>query len=1843
MPPAHSLPWDAFLGRAAVAETASKDVACDAAAAAAAAGMAFDRGFKGAARRFGRHAQSGVSYRGKTQKKGSAAKAAARGSADTEDASFTMAGERGGAAQKQPQEGQQQQQEQAYERQEQQEQPQQEQLQPLEQFPKELTSRWGGSILSWTWRRSCMRQHQPPKSEAAAAAAEAARAAAAICYRPPAPTSLALQLLLLLLPHDIAMRLVVGKSATQCRQHVQPQQGEQLSQKQQAQQVGSREPPLAFPKQQGGQEEQQQHQAASSVRQGASAEKADPALTVVAMSSAVGGSPGNPRLHGRGFVRGEELPAAFLRLHFNFASLDAGARIIASSSGTQHIKAVQRPDADTYMLVPCSVVPKYFVLSFSETLKIDYVAVQSFEIYANAFWHIQLLGADSYPTRQWRLLANLQTAADVSSELFNVKAECAALGSCWTKFLKVRLLTHHDEGSHYYCSLTSFQVFGATGVQFLETQILDERVSSSGRVMGAEAESVEEGTAADVSAADSASASAGAAEAAADPTRDMYSAGTQGVAFQSTQTAVPTSPVTSEQQHAMKQAALAENLTLEQRQAVTRPASGEEGDAVKTPHQQQAVVQSLPSLGGERLSVDGSFRDAGNSTAQSWQSSNSSVNGVETPGEQSKLRQKGQGYGIVSETSRVLPSGDAVGGADFAAAPEYNVLDAPPQKQQILSAADKPEHAEPAAFSALSAALEMVLQQRQNLLLQQGEEHAPQQEIRAGETAWIEANGPVGVSSGAQELNLGSLEESVACTASSSSNARSGWHGHDQPLADPTTSRYVCMPLAGAAATAAAAAAVVAARPLLGSSSSPARHWVAADARKSSSLKPLHAAEASAEALQQTAAHARAFLLDMLQHQRQPGGRSIGAAFLRFLMTASPGSLEQQAETLHVLSLLLQPPAMDAQSRLRACWRAAEGGGIAGESVGGGEAMASASGSRDSKGEHVLVTLLERMKSLEGETATFKAAAAERQQQVQLQQQQLLQLTLLLQLQQQLGSFLFERLSAFDELIPHLSPLIQLLDDSEKAATAARLAKDAASVALHAAEVLQRSLCSEDAGAFLLLQRSCAAVSRISHAISSFAAAAASAAGTATTLSWRTLSNATSLAAGAWIRMSTTIRQAHVLSSYEGPGSSSTGSAFGQKSTLFQEDRGGMQPLMDASTAAFLLLIVFFLLACGGVLFWRLRHGQRVAAAAAGECALLRRSFEMLQQQHRVLVEQLQRCEREQQLLLLLTALHPSSKSSRSHMCRTKATGDAHANCAAAEQQPSAQATPSGRDAKYSPSESVLTEQAAAESTGFTPSLLRRLSTSLTPRVFRGLSRNSVATSDFSVVGAPTCSKGSNSSSLGDAHAAASQWLPRDLNKTSPEQDQQALQHRENSSGSQLPPQQEPQLHSSAAALLPALDTKSIRSLKLQRHTLRQHRRVGGASTPMASHPSGSTADADVFLLSDALDRSEELVRMQDGSGAAIAVDTAIAATPSMAPSCSSSRSSSACSTSGSRLQTRRASFFKSLLKSQLSIRGSSHPVYLLLQSTHRQGTSRAAETDFPPLDPDDAMMCSNSSSGSGGLTQQCPLASSASAPLRRHQSRSVSRCKCFSPSKRAAGEAGMPHEGATEVFDGAQAVGSTDHNGTGLTVDRRDSSNGSGFADERSAQGLSDGQSGRQHDGARVEDGVHTAVGTSHAALPLVQALDGRVTKVANAARGAMSSPRCLVEAESQPGGTSFSRIRTPSTAVQEGRQERGTADQASIPSAEIFLLQSNRQQDHDDGVTTGLHVPLIVLQSKPAACLTSCCMIPPVTAVQRISGGCISTALRAPLIICKVAFESPRGGPAKTAEASHRSLRGL
>ncbi|CDI85367.1 hypothetical protein, conserved [Eimeria praecox] len=1699
-----------------------------------------------------------------------------------------------------------------------------------EQQQRELSSRWGRQLVSWSWRRSCMRQRQPAKPEAAAAAEAATVAAAALCYRPPEPTSLALQVVLSLFPHDIAVRLLANTNTAQCqqpqqqkqlhrasRQQVEPEQQEQLfwrgelrkhavlhephhgscaappnllssgkscvvpfedpgwpafelagttdeagqqqeaidrmkthevrfellpekqqkqeqpsgqqakqqpaTQQQQAaggplqevqelQQDGGCQQPREW--QQGAQsvtdgqrdgqleqgqlhaeklmEQQQQQQAGSSVAISAAAAASATAELHAnsqgpSTTSAVGGVPGAPQLYGRGFVQGEQLPASFLRLHFNFASVDAGARIIASSPGVQHIKAVQRPDADTYMLVPCYVPSKYFVLSFSETLKIDFVVIQSFEIYANAFWHIQLLGADTYPTRQWRLIANLQTAADVSSELFDLKSECAALSSCWAKFLKVRLLTHHDEGPHYYCSLTSFQVFGATGVQFLETQIHDE--------FGEAAHGTEEEVSEEVpSSGGPPPVSASAVNAASDGPSATFARKDSRVTGMEA-SLPPIDPDHSGSLEEIKQ-------HLGARQSVP---FGSNGPQELQKHAREGgataqMPQQLDEVQGRRAKAASVERLASRNPVPMDATAASEAEGLHIRSEKAGADDKrGEAPFLHGERQRRVVSAGRQGnplldahtdGAALAAAsadPDTEIATqrvSQQQQQQLpnLSRVEDAEKQGAAALNTLSDALEKALQHQQQLLKQkrqrQQQEHLDlQHDAVIDDHPWAEMRYPSVSIPGFREV-LGfrsSLTDSAVCTTSSSSTAKSVWQGPN-PLIQPTTSRYICIPLAeGMSMTGAAAADAPANTP----GAAHQVHLVAANASPRKSSKQLQVADAATETLRQAAAYARAFLLDALQHnQQQPQLQQspIGAAFLRFLMTTTPGAQDQQAETLRVLSLLLQPPSVDVSSN---------GGGVSGEATRGGMAAAAPLGPRDTKGEHVLVMLLERMKSLEGETAAFKAAAAERQQQLQLQQQHLLHLALLVQLQQQLGSFLFERLAAFDGLIPHLSPLVQLLDESEAAATSAAAAAQeekvlhgtvAAAAEQHldphcsmvdgknkgrnssgqqkeqqrqqqhcrrtgrhhswgwpwdalkrhllrslewvwrwlalplmhwgsgiiysarvAAQLLQQTFCSEAESA--VVQQSCATASNLYVGLTSVAGTVAYGATMGADIAWRGICVVAEFVAATWNGLFAALDQGPPVSHDWSTGSSSSSDHWTGRFLLLQE-RGSLQAA-DSSAATPLLLLLVCFLAVSGACFWRLRRGQRVAAAAAGECALLRRSFELLQQQHQALVHQLQQYKREQQLLLLLTASHHSGNSSRMLLHRTKyETYETHVQ---KRQQKDVrlsdpvkpdlpadivQTAAVHQNTIFAEAPEPLASPLRSQAPDTTPSLLRRLSTSLAPRVFLGLSRNAGDRSRMTPEDYGNSSN--NSSNASGENAPASQSPRRDSDAVLPQLREAVLQQQGGSCGPhEQQTQQEQQVQFATAALLPALDTKAIRSLKLQRHTLRQ-RRQGGATTPVASPSGVAVAEGETLLLSPSGIGAGVSVHTQNAyvsSGAEAAVVTTSSAAPSRS---SSSRSSSVCSTSGN-LQGVANSYLKSLWASQLARSGTVPHVSLLLQSTQRQMESNRALRHRDSRDLEVRASSNLSSSSSGGISSACAGSSSVAAAIAASQGRSLS------------------------------------------------------------------------------------------------------------------------------------------------------------------------------------------------------------------------------------------------------------
>ncbi|KAL8448294.1 hypothetical protein Emed_003824 [Eimeria media] len=1536
----------------------------------------------------------------------------------------------------------------------------------LQQQHQHLSSQWGGHLVFWTWRRSCMRQQQPRSTHATITAA-AATAAAAVCYRQQKTKSLALQLLLLLLPHDLAVRLIAERDPAQCQQQPPLQPHQQQEQEQQEQQpVESVAPeipeshvpqlaageatcpvpalklsrssardtgvcaaehqegaideatiqhadelqqtadehredephkvepsPLSDEEELGKQEhkddreqqeeeqhqhdvdaaltekdqeqdkwEQQQHQQVDQVQPQA--------------ASAVGGYPGAPQLYGREFVRGTQLTSSFLRLHFNFASLDAGARIVASSPGMQHVKAVQRPDGDTYMLVPCSVPTKYFVLSFAETLKIEFVAFQSLEIYANSFWHIQLLGADTYPSRQWRLVANVQTAADVSSELFSVKPECSALGSCWARFLKVRLLTHHDEGSHYYCSLTSFQV--------LETHLQDE-LGGESPGLGADAD---EGAAA----ADALAAAATAAVA-------IRAGGDGEEATRKNDSALRTTAEASagERQHPPSGLRVNEDEDEAYTQQVEQHQKCEQlaGSGAHLEHPQQQP-HTPPLTATSKAQQETSGAGGNGAPAASADTRRSSHNKTVSDSSRSEgAKQRGDGAAAaVGDTACSGQRADAT----ITEAADSKLAAAQQQQQQLLLLMKKhPTFAEAeqqtaAALSALSAALEEAVQQQQSLLLHRRQQFDEQElaalrsKGAASDALWVQIPDPVMSTTDVHSAN--GRQDKSSCV-SSSSTATTRWQRY-QPLLQPTTRRYICTP-------AVAAAPIYVSVAPNGNAHQETDHLVALDSSTGGSSTKSLPAEAASEALQQASTYARAFLLE---GGRKTAPDAAAAAAVTAYYTAS------SVAAATGIFLAAAAAAADEEEMLQQASRSSpEAGDAFCRSVDDGN---SNNGNSTQQQHHHC-------------RAPFGVASWP---------------------------------GFWDSLLQVLQPLHLLWGGTVWLVR--HVGGDAVALAGALGHLLQQLICKD--AELALLQQSCAAASGVTRVVGFAAGIIASAATAIAGFTYRSLAFAAAGAAAMWTRLFafTLSRSSEPYSPVElsisTSSQSSSNASWGQR-LLLAQDRASAQSA-ESLAASTLLVLLLLLLLLGAVVLWRLRHGQRVAAAAAGECALLRRSFELLQQQHRLLQQQLLQFEREQELLLLLTANHQSSRSSRLLLQRTKSIGFiADGNSQKHQQQrphalpldnkktphkgladsalfPGKPAGASAKDEASGGQHAAGGESASAKAATPASSLLRRLSSSFAPRLLLGQFRQANASP---VNSAAPCSNDSLDSGVRKISSNANP--PFASGATGQDKGAQAsprrpLVRQEDSEGQQLlllqGQQQAEQQHLqlAAATLLPALDTKAIRGLKLQRHTVRQ-RRVGGAATPVAS-PAAVAADGHCPTLSPAGAREAAALPCDSRVVAAAAGDATAAAAKAAPSRTSSSRSSSVYSTSG-----HTDSIYKAFIRSRTSATPLPS-ISLLLEAAHQRAGMRAGTSHRPGRTGVDRSYSSSGScsSSSGSFVQPATRAATAAVPLRWHRSEypSIADTSRAAAGRVAAGPGSYIDCCSSSAADGSNVSGTASH-----------------------------------------------------------------------------------------------------------------------------------------------------------------------------------------------------------------------
>ncbi|KAJ4159272.1 uncharacterized protein LMH87_008179 [Akanthomyces muscarius] len=74
---------------------------------------------------------------------------------------------------------------------------------------------------------------------------------------------------------------------------------------------------------------------------------------------------------------------------FSFASFDAGATILKTSSGAQNSKAILVENKDTYMLLECATPNKYVIVELTDDIWVDTIVLANFEFFSSMIRHFR--------------------------------------------------------------------------------------------------------------------------------------------------------------------------------------------------------------------------------------------------------------------------------------------------------------------------------------------------------------------------------------------------------------------------------------------------------------------------------------------------------------------------------------------------------------------------------------------------------------------------------------------------------------------------------------------------------------------------------------------------------------------------------------------------------------------------------------------------------------------------------------------------------------------------------------------------------------------------------------------------------------------------------------------------------------------------------------------------------------------------------------------------------------------------------------------------------------------------------------------------------------------------------------------------------------------------------------------------------------------------------------------------------------------------------------------------------------------------------------------------------------
>jgi hypothetical protein len=154
---------------------------------------------------------------------------------------------------------------------------------------------------------------------------------------------------------------------------------------------------------------------------------------------------------------------------YNYASPDCSARVISSSSTSQHASSVLHKSKDRYMLTPCNSKEHWVVIELCDEIRIEAVEIGMFEFFSGVVKEVVLSvdaleddeaegsdeDADETPRKgsEWEQVAVFEARNVRGSQMFNLPNPTS-----FHRFIRLDFPSYY--GKEYYCPISSVKAYG---------------------------------------------------------------------------------------------------------------------------------------------------------------------------------------------------------------------------------------------------------------------------------------------------------------------------------------------------------------------------------------------------------------------------------------------------------------------------------------------------------------------------------------------------------------------------------------------------------------------------------------------------------------------------------------------------------------------------------------------------------------------------------------------------------------------------------------------------------------------------------------------------------------------------------------------------------------------------------------------------------------------------------------------------------------------------------------------------------------------------------------------------------------------------------------------------------------------------------------------------------------------------------------------------------------------------------------------------------------------------------------------------------------------------------------